>query len=203
MAHHHAQTYALSSGYGSSEPQPSKGKKRAASLYEEQPGDFDSMDEEDDIVIVSHDDYEPPLKKRALSLSVMNADPYSSDSASFPSRASERCSSPIDIIEDEDNYSSPNPCSSPITPALTHASASSSLVSLALSAPVTHDQSPHAASAGSLPGPSASQSEKAIAALTLAMSNGAGGLNDYSDALHLEGEQHLPMDASLIGDMWD
>ncbi|KAK7694511.1 hypothetical protein QCA50_001697 [Cerrena zonata] len=202
--HHQAQTYAQTSNYGPSElSQPSRGRKRVAPTYEEQPGDFDSMDEEDDIVIVSHDDCQPPLKKRALSMSVMKGNPYSIGASSISSRASERCSSPIDIIEDEDDFPSSTPCTSPITPALTHASASSSLVSLVLSAPTIHDQSSYLPGAGSFSGPSTPHSERAVAALALAMANGAGGLNDYADVLHLEGQQELPMNQSSIGDMWD
>lgn len=197
--HQQAQT----SCYGGSEPsQPSRGRKRVASPYEERQGDLDSMDEEDDIVIVSHDD-EPPLKKRALSMSVMKIDPYSNEASSMSPGASERCSSPIDITEDEGVFISSDPCSSPITPPLTHASASSSSISLVLPAPTTHDHSPYPTSAGPLPGPSAYHSEKAVAALTLAMENGAGGLNDYADVLQVEGSQQLPIDQSAVGDMWD
>lgn len=49
----------------------------------------------------------------------------------------------------------------------------------------------------------ASRSEKAIAALTLAMANGAGSLNDYADLQHTQ-ETQAPDPAleSSIGEMW-
>lgn len=47
-----------------------------------------------------------------------------------------------------------------------------------------------------------SPSEKAIAALTLVMASGAGGLNDY-EAVRASDGQQSSLDESLIGEMWD
>ena len=48
----------------------------------------------------------------------------------------------------------------------------------------------------------ASLSEKAIAALTLVMSNGAGGINDYAAVRSLEASRLASLDESLVGEMW-
>ncbi|CAL1696100.1 unnamed protein product [Somion occarium] len=198
----------LGSGYS----QQTRGRKRVAS--QDDPSfstDSDAMeDDEDDILIVSHDDSSlgpPPRKKRAVSLGLMDVDPFP-DHMSFTSPAeSERCHSPssVDVAEGEKHFASSLQGSSPITPPLTHASANSSQVSLPLSAPSLSYSSPptqYPASAGSLPGSTASRSEKAIAAITLAMANGAGGLNDYADVLNFEGGSQPSIDDSLVGDMW-
>lgn len=50
---------------------------------------------------------------------------------------------------------------------------------------------------------SASPSEKAIAALTLVMANGAGGLNDYEAVRSLEDLHFTSLDDSLVGEMWN
>lgn len=47
----------------------------------------------------------------------------------------------------------------------------------------------------------ASPSEKAIAALTLVMASGAGGLNDY-EAVRVSDEQQSSLDVSSFGEMW-
>lgn len=49
----------------------------------------------------------------------------------------------------------------------------------------------------------ASPSEKAIAALTLVMANGAGGINDYDAVLSVEAPRLATLDESLIGEMWN
>ena len=104
------------------------------------------------------------------------------------------------------------------TPALSHTysvSANSSLVSL----PLSHQPGESAASMPiasnssntAVPGckaplssphlPStASRSEKAIAALTLAMANGAAGINDY-EALRMT-EELTTLDESHAGELW-
>lgn len=48
----------------------------------------------------------------------------------------------------------------------------------------------------------ASPSEKAIAALTLVMANGAGGLNDYEAVRTLEEPHIASLDDSHVGEMW-
>lgn len=50
--------------------------------------------------------------------------------------------------------------------------------------------------------PSASPSEKAIAALTLVMANGAGSLNDYEAVRSLEAPHVASLDDPLVGEMW-
>lgn len=84
------------------------------------------------------------------------------------------------------------------TPALSHTlsnSTNSSLVSLNLPPPIPCDsnRSPR-------PGPVSTRSEKAIAALTLAMANGAGGVVDYQALLAIQATPSL--DNSQVGEMW-
>lgn len=50
--------------------------------------------------------------------------------------------------------------------------------------------------------PLASPSEKAIAALTLVMANGAGSLNDYGAVRSLEAPHVASLDDPLVGEMW-
>lgn len=173
-------------------------------------------EEEDDIQIVSGNisspgtlaHWGPPHKKRALSMSIMEVEHASTEDlpSTFVSpESSERCSSPVDpsisdistFTSDDDEVSSLG--RSFLTPALTSTnSANSSLISLPLP-PLSrnHNQS------GAFHIPStASREEKAIAALTLAMANGAAGLNDYADIRVFEGNQSSTIDESLIGEMW-
>ncbi|OBZ78663.1 hypothetical protein A0H81_00645 [Grifola frondosa] len=106
-------------------------------------------------------------------------------------------------------------------PALSHTyttSTNSSLISLPLSLPLlqasdSHQSwSPSSFPCAHIPGPppqsvspcvpsTASRSEKAIAALTLAMANGAGGLNDYEALRLAEGASAL--DQCDVGELWN
>jgi hypothetical protein len=77
-----------------------------------------------------------------------------------------------------------------IPPELSHTVASSSTSSLLSLAPPSVT-------------PPSSREEKAIAALTLALANGAAGLNDYSAVREALGVSAAPADdASEIGEMW-
>ena len=181
--------------------------------------DSDASDDEDDIQIISGQPASldtscnrgPPQKKRAFSLSVMDVDyPVPFDPYSTPD-SSERCSSPVDthftgvseVYSDDEEEGGSSP------PALTHAytnSASSSLISLPLPPPRIQLHSSHPPSAFSghntLCVPStASRTEKAIAALSLALANGAGGLNDY-ESLRATESKTSAQDESLVGEMW-
>ncbi|KAI1797752.1 hypothetical protein LXA43DRAFT_981855 [Ganoderma leucocontextum] len=187
-----------------------------------------SEDEEDDIFIVGETSSfsiarSPAHKKRALSLSVMDIDiPKASPFAGLGD--SDRSSSPIDRSSGPSAYSSDDEghadmdtdlSSSGIfsTPALSHtysASTNSSLVSLALPARAEGIMSPPSASSTTVvlgntrstpPSPTASRSEKAIAALALAIANGAAGLSDY-EALRMA-EELTTLDESHAGELWN
>ena len=93
-------------------------------------------------------------------------------------------------------FSSPHELPTSSTPALSHTpsnSTNSSLVSLVLP-PLT----PHTSDQPSLG--LSTRSEKAIAALTLAMANGAGDLNDYQALLAIQTTPAI--DNSQVGEMW-
>jgi hypothetical protein len=145
------------------------------------------------------------LKKRAVSLGP-------GDSLSSFTR-SERSSSPapypssICCSDDESHissvrspslgHSSPHQLPTSCTPALSHTpsnSTNSSLVSLVLPPPIPYN--PHQP----FPGLTSTRSEKAIAALTLAMANGAGDLTDYQALLAIQTTPAL--DNSQVGEMW-
>ncbi|TFK94339.1 hypothetical protein K466DRAFT_561166 [Polyporus arcularius HHB13444] len=142
---------------------------------------------------------------------------------------SERSSSPVDRSSNPSAYSSDDEghadmdtdvSSSGIfaTPALSHTysiSTNSSLVSLPLSHQLGESAAPMVTASNSsntvVPGcttppasphsPStASRSEKAIAALTLAMANGAAGINDY-EALRMT-EELATLDEAHAGELW-
>lgn len=170
----------------------------------------------------------PAHKKRALSLSVMEVDHPEMNLHSPPFVSlggSNRSTSPIDRSSGMSTYSSDNEDQADMDtdlsssgvfspPALSHtysASTNSSLVSLPLS--IQTGESAISASTscttvvlGSPPPPTAclpstaSRSEKAIAALTLAMANGAAGINDY-EALRLS-EELTTLDESHAGELW-
>ncbi|KDQ63767.1 hypothetical protein JAAARDRAFT_29807 [Jaapia argillacea MUCL 33604] len=82
------------------------------------------------------------------------------------------------------------------TPALSHTeSTNSSLVSLPLPPPLHLPSQPGPISSA------AARSEKAIAALSLALANGGASLNDYEALRALQGVS--VMDACEVGEMWD
>ncbi|KAH9944499.1 uncharacterized protein BXZ73DRAFT_39603 [Epithele typhae] len=187
-----------------------------------------SDDDDDDIFIVDKPAVSPaacrspPYKKRALSLSMMEVDvpedetdssvgPVHCDRGSSPVRSS----GPSAYSSDDDGHGDLDTelSSSGVfsTPALSHtysASNNSSVVSLSLlpcdsgnamspptGPPAMELRSP------SPPPSTATPSEKAIAALTLAIANGAAGLSDY-EALRMA-ESLTSLDATHAGELWD
>lgn len=164
--------------------------------------------------------------KRALSLGGMEESFQHLNPSPRQGLGSGRCSSPVATcdssssayLSDDDNSGSnvirtqishsPSPptATASFTPSLTHTStesSNSSLVSLPLPSPLlstfmstsfTPQQSPRSTTLA------ASRSEKAIAALSLMMANGAGGLNDY-EALRAF-QTRSPLDYSELGEMW-
>jgi hypothetical protein len=163
-------------------------------------------------------DYCTARKKRAFSLGMAESGAHSSSLVDL--EGSERCSSPgaaffsapsaynsddesMDLFNDSP-LSMSGIASSPGAPALSHSftnSTNSSFVSLpppfygvsSKSSPPRHYSLTNTS-------PSSSRSEKAIAALTLAMANGAGGLNDYSALRAME----IPpiIEDSQVGELW-
>ncbi|KAI0651723.1 hypothetical protein C8Q79DRAFT_922393 [Trametes meyenii] len=193
------------------------------------PGAEQSEEDEDDIFIVGEASSfpggrSPGHKKRALSLGTMDVDhlpemdarSYDADRSSSPfARSSGRSA----YSSDDDGHadmdvelvsSASGPYS---TPALSHTystSTNSSLVSLPLPAHAGENGSgmltATPSSATIVPGPSpgippaASRSEKAIAALALAMANGAVGISDYEALRAAEGLTTL--EESHAGELW-
>ncbi|KAI0639270.1 hypothetical protein C8Q77DRAFT_1045770 [Trametes polyzona] len=187
-------------------------------------------EDEDDIFIVGETSSLPAVpspaqKRRALSAGSMDVDipevnVYSSPFAGLD--GGDRSSSPVArssaYSSDDEGHADmdvelASSASGPFsTPALSHTystSANSSLVSLPLSAhensanggPASH--SPVNISSSPLVGvsPPASRSEKAIAALALAMANGAVGISDYEALRAAEGLSSL--DQEHVGELWD
>ncbi|KAF7339826.1 hypothetical protein MVEN_01899200 [Mycena venus] len=121
-------------------------------------------------------------KQRAFSVGVVEENPHHnrSDRCSSPGAT---CDSRSSIyLSDDDAF--PQPA---LSRTLSH-SGNSSLISLELPPPFA----PKAI-------PAASRSEKAIAALTLAMANGAGGLDDYEALRSLH---TFSPDNCEVGEMW-
>ncbi|KAL0951012.1 hypothetical protein HGRIS_007753 [Hohenbuehelia grisea] len=167
-----------------------RGRKRASISSPPPPAPIFSSDDEDEIQIFGGDLMGgAPLLKRARSLDNANEDvPHLSlvNRPSPPGMAGDSNSSACPSEDEQDIQFDAAPISlcSPtgllLTPTLTHAntdSANSSTVSLSLPPALSSASSPHDAHPSS-PIPS-SRTEKAIAALTLAMANGAAGINDY------------------------
>ncbi|KAI0724417.1 hypothetical protein C8T65DRAFT_563227 [Cerioporus squamosus] len=167
------------------------------------------------------------LSMSMMEVDIPELETQSSPFAGFD--GSERSSSPVDRASNRSAYSSDDEghadmdtelSSSGIfsTPALSHTysvSTNSSLVSLPLSHQLGESAAPVVTASNSsntvVPGfntppssphlPStASRSEKAIAALTLAMANGAAGINDYEALRMTEGLATL--DESHAGELW-
>jgi len=186
-------------------------------------GGGDGSDDEDGVQIfagegfLEADDYNGTRKKRAFSLGMADSGVHS---PFMDLDGSERCSSPgttflsgpsaydsddesMDLINDSP-LSMSTVASSPGAPALSHSftdSTNSSFVSLPshISNGRSKSSSPHYHSINKT-SPSSSRSEKAIAALSLAMANGAGGLNDYSA---LRAMEILPIiEDSQVGELW-
>lgn len=174
-------------------------------------------DDEDDIQFFSGDDQRMLVcgnsgRKRSLSLGSVNE---SSNQLDFPRTQSERSSSPAETSSSSMYHSSDDsevhgqpatdanrPCLpsglAPLTPLLSHTlsdSTNSSIVSLPLPSSLPPSSYPLARSATS------SRSEKAIAALALAMANGAGGLTDYETLLAIQSTPAV--EACQVGEMWD
>ena len=107
----------------------------------------------------------------------------------------------MDFVADG-SYPTDTSMSSP-APALSHSfytSTNSSVVSIPSHISGLEDHHITLPSHQICPPPTSSRSEKAIAALTLAMANGAGGLNDY-DALRAL-EPISVIDDSQVGELW-
>ncbi|KAH9937559.1 uncharacterized protein B0H18DRAFT_1113378 [Fomitopsis serialis] len=183
------------------------------------------LDEEDDIEIVSSElasgsayfrNWGPSSMRRSMSFGVMDVDIPDIEGPSSPftsAEPSERCCSPVSAFTGPSAYSSDDGMS-PIesdsatrssarnAPALTYsytASSNPSVVSLSPNA-----LSPYAQpTLGQVDVPaSATREEKAIAALTLAMANGACGINDYSAIQHTEGALDPSSDDCQVGELW-
>lgn len=128
-------------------------------------------------------------KQRAFSVGVVEENPHHnrSDRCSSPGATCDSRSSVY--LSDDDAFHFPAP-DTQVSPALSRTlsySGNSSLISLDLPPPFA----PQAVSA--------SRSEKAIAALTLAMANGAGGLDDYEALRSLH---TFSPDNCQVGEMW-
>lgn len=203
-----------------------RGRKRDSLIIPARETIADDSDE-DDIQIFAGNGLDensfpdsPRHRTRAMSFDMMDDQRIDARSQSLPGGARTPSPEPSNssiYISDEDDLplrtalpaSSPHPYDHSFTPALSHTtseSASSSLLSLPMlpisdmyhmssgSSPPNHDLPPPL----TLP---ASRSEKAIAALSLAMANGAGSLNDYEGLLQHTQTSHL--DDSEVGAMWN
>ncbi|KAJ7139918.1 hypothetical protein C8R44DRAFT_765758 [Mycena epipterygia] len=157
----------------------------------------DSDDDDDDVQIFAGEPTNTSFtsrgKQRAFSVGIVEEKPHHSPSFT----RSDRCSSPgatcdsssSIYLSDDDSFPIPAP-NTQLSPALSHTlshSANSSLVSLNLPPPF--------APTAILP----SRSDKAIAALSLAMANGAGGLDDYEALRKLH--TFSPSNCE-VGEMW-
>jgi hypothetical protein len=200
-----------------------RGRKRASLITRSRKvADPGIRSEDDDVQIFAGELSSGPVrKKRALSLGLMDLDKADPPFVGFDSMSSPGQSSMSGYPSDDEESSYPGstcgtaqnsafspslqspPASVAFTPALSQAasdSASSSLISLPLMPSVLP---PLHISTTPVPfSPPASRSEKAIAALSLAIANGAGGLNDYSA---FQSSFPLPKheeDESQVGELW-
>jgi hypothetical protein len=185
----------------------------------------DGTNEEDGVEIFAGDagssevdDYGNTRKKRAFSLGMADSGVHASPFMDL--EGSERCSSPgatflsvpsaynsddesMDLFSDSP-LSTSVVASSPGAPALSYSftnSTNSSFVSLPPTFFGVHSKSSPPRHHSLIDtSPLSSRSEKAIAALSLAMANGAGGLNDYSALQTMEIPQII--EDSQVGELW-
>lgn len=182
----------------------------------------DGSDDDDEVQIVAvsgevsseFSGHRDVRKKRAISLGMAESNSHSSPFMDLD-RSEKPVSSDAAGSSDQSGYASEddamdliadNSCptdtsmSSP-APALSHSfytSTNSSVVSIP-----SHISGDHGITSPPYPfcpSPASSRSEKAIAALTLAMANGAGGLNDYAALRALEPTSVI--DDSQVGELW-
>lgn len=180
-----------------------RGRKRSSLLATSRKTLMES-DDEDEIQIVSGHLSETFLSRNARSASrpprppspnYMDEDPIPTERSSSSSSLymSDSLSDPLSVYST--NLTHPAPSQHPdITPSLTHtSSANSSIVSLTLP--------PTASSSGESYSAYSSRSEKALAALSLAMANGAGSITEDYEALRAL-QPILAIDESEVGEMW-
>ncbi|EKM60942.1 uncharacterized protein PHACADRAFT_190073 [Phanerochaete carnosa HHB-10118-sp] len=164
----------------------------------------DLYDDEDDIQIVSGDLVSDGASELGSRVGDDGEDEMDLDQPVY--------SAPHDAVDarlsspGHDSYYTPSGYStddeSPALSSSTSSSISSSLVSLpAHPAPFVDSSVLGGHPFFSNSQPNTSPSEKAIAALTLVMANGAGGLNDYGAVRALDAQQ-TSLDESLVGEMW-
>jgi hypothetical protein len=180
----------------------------------------DGSDAEDDIQIFSGNEGDAGSARKKRALSVGMADSHAPPKSPFMDlHHNERCFSPATTFgsgpsaytsDDEDFMDLVNDsplsmsamASSPAPPALSHSfttSDSSSVISLSSHFFGTPSLGqPHHPTIPT--SPSSSRSEKAIAALSLALANGAGGINDY-EALRAVETAPIVEDTQ-VGELW-
>ncbi|KAF5377507.1 hypothetical protein D9615_005280 [Tricholomella constricta] len=159
----------------------------------------------------------PCFKSRSMSLDLMDEDTRDYDLTTF---ANERCSSPgatcdsnSSIYHSDDEHLESSGTTSPLSQSLfssspPHPYATSfasdthtdCMSSSAVSLPLPPLSPPESLSSLRVITPSTSRSEKAIAALSLAMANGAGGISDYEALLAMQNPPAL--DGCEIGELW-
>ncbi|KIK71149.1 hypothetical protein GYMLUDRAFT_235512 [Collybiopsis luxurians FD-317 M1] len=166
----------------------------------------DSESDEDDIQLFSGHLSESFLSRTTHSTSSRSPRPSSPDFMEEDPIPRERCPSPYDFSSDPLSVYPTSPAGSSLSPArplnttpslsLSPSSAGSSIVSLTLP-PSTTSQNLTDLSFSQR----ASRSEKALAALSLAMANGAGSITEDYEALRAL-QPLLAMDGSEVEDVW-
>jgi hypothetical protein len=181
-----------------------RGRKRPQSMAAPRTG---SGEEEEEVLIFSEDarcdDSHPPRKKRALSVGLMDLETSHTmefngtlsspidhwDSLSSDFTSDEETDS-VNVGSDNLGTNTTNPSSSPMSWSYSSDSPSFSLMH---SFHENHRNTPSAQAV--------TRSEKALAALALAMANGAG-LNDYQPVLNASSGSSLPNDYQA-GELWE
>lgn len=179
-------------------------------------GAGDGSDVEDDVQIFSGNEFDAggARKKRALSVGMANShvppsqfvDLHRNERRFLP--ATTFCSGPSAYTSDDEDsmelvndspLSMSGVASSPVAPYSFTTSTSSSVASLSSHSFGIPSSEQHRHS--TIPtSPSSSRSEKAIAALSLALANGAGGINDY-EALRAVETAPIVEDTQ-VGELW-
>lgn len=193
-----------------------RGRKRPQSMMSRQKSNMACSDKEDDVFILAGgsprgDDIQPwgsPRRKRAASVGMMDLDPSPTETQGidiFPPSADNWGSASVSATSDGDNDS-------------VLASSITSTTANHAPSPMSWSHSSESSACPFFPSPTtpslddfgipqytanltSSRSDKAVAALTLALANGAGGLNDYEPLLDAQEDSSI-IDYE-VGELWD
>lgn len=198
-----------------------RGRKRPQSMISRQKSNMAYSDSEEDVLILAAgsprgEELPPwgsPKRKRAASVGMMDSDPPTMEIQSvdvFSSSIDNWGNASVSTASEGDNDS--------LLASSDHVGSATSITTNLASSPMSCSHSSESSACPFFPSPTtpslddfsipqdtenpiSSCSDKALAALTLALANGAGGLNDYKPVL--DAQQGASFIDYEVGELWD